>query len=438
MLLNSKIKKKILILVLIGFSFFIFQTNINIHSNQKLDDYYQKNDIIEKINPSSHYLEWYDVWGGTSADYGRGGVITDDNGFIYITGQTYSFGSGGYDIFIMKYDTYGNLIWRRYWGTSTNEIAHDITLDSSGDIYITGYQGSSGYNILLLKYDSNGNYQWHAIWGPAVFNEGFGVVVNHNGDIYVTGRTTDDFVLLKYSSTGNLIWDKINTNLCGGDCIVIDTTGFIYISGRVDASSNKYLSKFNSNGILISNHFWGGADIAEVKDMVIDRSSNFYITGCTEFNEARNNDAYIIKLNSLGSKLWNHTWGTFLYERGCGITLDDFGNIYLTGEINTPNQKNDVFIVKFNPYGTELWNDSWGGLENDNGYEIAVDMNGDIYITGDTYSYGSGDNDVFILKYLSLVPPGPFKPELPNLLTLVIALFFISLVITLYLKKKVK
>ena len=151
MILNCKIKENIFILILIGFSFFISQANIDINSNQKLDYYNQKIDIIERINPSSYYLGWHDVWGGSEADYGRGGIAIVDNGFIYTTGHTNSFGSGSYDIFIMKYDTSGNLVWRRYWGTSTHEHAYDITLDSSGDIYITGYQDSSGYNILLLK-----------------------------------------------------------------------------------------------------------------------------------------------------------------------------------------------------------------------------------------------------------------------------------------------
>ncbi len=409
MILNPKLKKNTLILLLLGFSFFIFQANIDIISNQKAVDYNQKNDIIERISPSSYYLDWHDVWGGSASDYGRGGIAIDDDGFIYITGYTYSFGSGGYDIFIRKYDTYGNLIWNRYWGTSTHEQAHDITLDSSGDIYITGYQGSSGYDLLLLKYDSNGNYQWHSIWGPGTFNEGDGVALDESGDIYVAGRTGDNFALLKYSSTGALIWSKINTSFHGGDDLVIDDSGFIYICGRDKASSKEYLSKFNSNGILIWNHFWGGADILEVRDMIMDNVSNFYITGRTEFNVASINDAYIVKLNSSGSILWNLTWGKSLYEMGCGITIDYVGNIYLTGELDSPSNNIDAFIVKFDSYGVQLWNDTWGGIENDDGDRIALDMNGDIHITGTTRSYGAGANDVFILKYSPPIPPRPFN-----------------------------
>ncbi len=353
---------------------------------------------------SPYNLEWKDIWGGSVADYGRGGIVVDDdNGYIYTTGSTYSFGNGGYDIFINKYNLLGEKIWTRFWGTTTHENAHDITLDSSGNIYITGYQGQSGYHIFLLKYDSNGNYQWHSTWDQAVWDEGYGVAVDKFGYIYVTGRTTDDFVLLKYNSAGNLVWSKIETSLHGGDDIVIDESGFIYICGRSDIPSNKYLSKYNSNGVLIWTHFWGDTNIINVENMVIDNLSNFYITGRAHDN---NDDAFIVKLDSSGLEIWNITWGTSLNEWGSGIALDHFGNIYLTGEISLSDER-DTFLTKFDNIGKNLWKITWGGSGYDDGDRIAIDITRNIYITGTTNSYGAGDSDAFILKYSFL--PGSFQ-----------------------------
>ena len=353
MVVNQRIKSYSIILLLIAISIF---------NRQVIPEfiYNQKNDAIVRLSSSSYYLDWTDVWGGLEADYGRGGIVVDDYGYIYIAGYTFNFGSGRYDIFIIKYNTNGTKIWTRFWGTSTDEFANDITLDASGDIYITGHQGSSGYDMLLLKYDSNGNYQWHSTWGPETFNEGNGVVVNTSGDIYIAGRAGGELAFLKYNSAGNLVWSKINTSLLVGDDIGIDEAGFFYICGRNKASSNKYLSKFNSNGGLIWNHFWG-SDVLSVCDMALDDSSNFYFTGNIEVNGGSNTDAYIVKLTSSGSKLWSVNWGTPLNEIGYGICLDDFGNIYLTGEVNSPEKKRDAFIAKFDPYGVQLWDDTWGG-----------------------------------------------------------------------------
>lgn len=374
----------------------IILINIPLNSKVKIN---QKSNIKLKTSSTSYCFEWDDIWGGLSADLGTGGIAIDNNGFIYITGDTYSFGSGQYDIYIIKYDPNGNRIWTRFWGTSTQEHASDITLDSSGDIYITGHQGSSGYHLLLLKYNSDGDYQWHSTWDQATWDEGCGVIVDEFGNIYVTGRTTDDFVLWKFDSIGGLIWSKINTSLQSGLVIGKDESGFIYTSGT--DSNNVYLSKYYPNGTIIWNRFWGGGDTEWVFDIAVDNSSNIYLTGGTYSYGAGGIDTYIIKYNCSGSKLWDITWGTPYDEMCHGIALDNLGNIFLTGDASKQDLKRDTFIAKFDWNGTLAWDDKWGGLELDDGYGIALDIKGSIYVTGTTNSFGAGDHDVFILKFSS-------------------------------------
>ncbi|MFW9826162.1 MAG: SBBP repeat-containing protein [Candidatus Thorarchaeota archaeon] len=381
---------------------------------KEMNFYTEKYDENIKTSSSSYYLDWFDIWGGSEQEYLYSGVATDSNGFIYVAGDTYSFGSGGYDIFVIKYDLYGNKIWTRFWGTSTHENVNDITVDSSGDIYITGYQGSSGYDMLILKYDSNGNYQWHSIWGPGTFNEGYGVVVNGSGDVYIAGRADGDFALLKYNSAGIFLWSKINRSLPGPDDIVIGKSGFLYICGKQDYI-NKYIAKYNSNGMLIWNHLWTDENIVDVNAMALDNNSNFYLTGTIQINDTSNRDAYIVKFNSSGSILWKFLWGNpiyendTIYETGKGIAIDDFGNIYIVGETDTPYKNSDTFILKLNSYGDQLWNKTWGGLQSDYGCGLTLDMYGDVYISGTTNSYGAGNSDIFILKYSPCIPPRMFN-----------------------------
>lgn len=414
--MKFKFKHKEIVLVsfLIIFSLLILQVNIEINIFKDVNFYAGKYNENIKASSSSYYLDWFDIWGGLEQEYLYSGVATDSNGFIYIAGDTYSFGSGGYDIFIIKYDLYGNKIWTRFWGTSTHENVNDITVDSSGDIYITGHQGSSGYDMLILKYDSNGNYQWHSIWGSGTFNEGYGVAVDGSGDVYIAGRTGGDFALLKYNSAGTFLWGKINRSLPGADDIVVDKSGFLYICGNQDFI-NKYIAKYNSNGILIWNHLWTDESIVDVNAMALDNNSNFYLTGTIQINDTSNRDAYIVKFNSSGSILWKFLWGNpihendTIYETGKGIAVDDFGNTYIVGETDTLYKNSDTFILKLNSYGDQLWNKTWGGFLSDYGYGIALDMYGDLYVSGTTNSYGAGDSDVFILKYSPCISPRTFS-----------------------------
>lgn len=434
---NKSLKKFIILFLVIG----TILINIPLNPKVKIN---QKSTLNLKTSSTSYCLEWEDIWGGSSAEYGRGGIAIDNNGSIYITGDTYSFGSGGYDIYIIKYDTNGNKIWTRFWGTSTHETAHDIALDSSGDIYVTGHIGESGYSMLLLKYDSNGNYQWHSIWGQATWDEGYGVIVDEFGNIYVTGRTMDDFVLWKFDSLGSLIWSKINTNLQSGLVISKDESGFIYTSGT--DGNNVYLSKYYPNGTIIWNRCWGGEDTEWVHDIAVDNSSNIYLAGGTYSYGAGEIDTYIIKYNCTGTKLWNTIWGTPYNEMCFGIALDDLGNIFLTGyiflpgETNKTDHKRDTFIAKFDCNGTLVWLDTWGGLEYDDGYGIALDMNGSIYVTGSTNSFGAGDSDIFILKYSSCktqIPPNLIGFSIIEL-SWFIVIFLFGIMCFLLKKKRIK
>ncbi|MFX0137995.1 MAG: SBBP repeat-containing protein [Candidatus Hodarchaeota archaeon] len=408
----------------------------------------EKSTLNISNNNELYYIDWELTWGGPEQEYGRGGIAIDNNGSIYIAGSTYSYGSGGYDAFLFKYDENGKKVWNLTWGDSQHQMPHDIAISPSGNIYITGEYGSIGgipTYVFLVKFDSNGSYQWDDKWGPSDWNEGYGVAVDEHENIYVTGRAGSDFVLLKYNSDGIQTWNKIDTNLQEGKDVAIGAPGTLYTIGRI--GDQAYLSKYNDNGIMIWHRVWGGSSFEHVEAMAVDNLYNVYFTGATSSFGAGREDVYIIKYSSSGSLIWNITWGTPFYEYANGITLDENNNIYLTGETDMTtlisgcdtsasnmSGANNAFIAKFDPQGNNIWYDTWGNHDFTVGNRIGLDAEGCIYVTGTTYRSGGGEGDLFLVKY----KPSPIKiPPLyiPGYELFTIAIIGVILIIGIVQKK---
>ena len=163
--------------------------------------------------------------GTTASDYGYG-VTVDSSDNIYVTGYTYggldgNTNSGENDIFLVKYNSSGVKQWTQQLGTSTDDLGRGVTVDSSDNIYVTGYtQGgldgntnAVGQDIFLVKYNSSGTKQWTQQLGSTSSEVGYGVTVDSSDNIYVTGTTYGgldgntnsgnwDIFLVKFNSDG--------------------------------------------------------------------------------------------------------------------------------------------------------------------------------------------------------------------------------------------
>ncbi|RLE59135.1 MAG: hypothetical protein DRJ32_05190, partial [Thermoprotei archaeon] len=144
-------------------------------------------------------------WKGNYADLFSD--VACSGNYIYVVGCTNSYGNGGYDILLVKYDMNGNMIWNKTYGGAGNEIGEGIYVDRSG-IYIVGYGDN---DVIVLACDLNGNLKWMKKWGGS--GDDFGTGIVRCGDsIYVAGYTSSygvgshDVLLLRYTLDGDLKW----------------------------------------------------------------------------------------------------------------------------------------------------------------------------------------------------------------------------------------
>ncbi|MFX1315247.1 MAG: SBBP repeat-containing protein [Promethearchaeota archaeon] len=191
-----------------------------------------------------------------------------------------------------------------------------------------------------------------------------------------------------------------------GESIVMDSSDNIYFAGYTasfGSGGDICLVKYHSPGFQQSNRIWGGSDIDWGKGIAIDSSRNIYITGTTWSYGAGSSDVILVKYNSLGNLEWYRTWGGSDWDGGYDLAIDSSGDIYITG--NTASYgagTRDVCLIKYNSSGVLQWDRIWGSTEVDRSNAIALDSSENIYIIGETYGFGAKDSDMCLLKYNNL------------------------------------
>ena len=236
-------------------------------------------------------------WSGTkqlgASAYGPegNGIASDSSGNVYMTGYTGSFGSFGYNI-VVKYDSSGVTQWTQQIGTSSEDVANGIAIDSNGNVYVTGYTAggldgntSAGQNdIFVVKYNSAGVKQWTQQLGTSSADVANGIAIDSNGNVYVTGYTAGaldgnsqigngDYFLVKYDSGGVKQWTQQHgtaprsdyawlwSKEDNGKALVTDSSGNIYVTGYtvgdlanapytggVSYDKNLFVVKYDENG----------------------------------------------------------------------------------------------------------------------------------------------------------------------------------------------
>jgi len=320
------------------------------------------------------------------------------------------------------------VLWSRAWGGSGVEDTYGIALDSSDNIYVVGETNSTSFSsltisqpgpqtisdIFLLKYDSSGQQEWYRTWGGVEDEWGRSLVTDSSDNIFVVGSTEsfgagdNDIALIKFNSLGAQQWNTTwgTSGSESGYSIALDLSGNIFIVGSISTgnpqpdTSDVVLVKFNSLGEYQWDKTWNGGGIEAGWAMIMDSSENIFITGLT-LSLGTPADLFLLKYNSSGDLQWDVTWGGNGFEDAHSIELDSSGNIYVSGETGSFGAgSTDISLVKYNSTGDLQWYKTWGGSDSEGGWDLlALDSSENIYLAGGTKSFGTGIHDGFLVKY---------------------------------------
>lgn len=332
-----------------------------------------------KYSPSGK-LECFKTFGGGSSLLDTFGyaVAFDTSNNMYVTGTTQTFGGQDFDVFLQKYDSSCNLVVPTFqWAGPGNDVPRGIAVDSFDNVYITGYTDSYGagqFDVFLLKFRPYDNeFLFSKTWGGPQNDYGFGVAVDGFDNVYVTGATNSyGAAQSSYGAT----------------------------------ASDAFLLKYDSSGNLLFQKTWGGPQNDYGNGVAVDSAGNIYVAGTTNSFGTKSGvpNAFLLKYDSGGRLLFNQFWEEGQSSYGTGVTVDAVGNVYLTGYaygLGTNLGVPKAFLLKYDPSGNLLLRRAWGGNRGDYGYGVVVDFQGNIYETGYTFSFGPNAQgvNIFFLKY---------------------------------------
>ena len=334
--------------------------------------------FLAKFSNSGSFI-WATYYGGSSEDDAEA-VSTDGSGNVYITGITKSgngiatngayqsvFGGGsGYDAFLAKFNSSGNLLWGTYYGGSGDDQGGGISIDGSGNVYMIGYTSSStgiattgsyqssyaggGSDVFLAKFNSSGNLIWGTYFGGPGQDFGYGVSSDNFGNVYFAGSTTS------------------NTN--------ISTIGAYQTSngGGYDA----FLAKFSSSGAEDWATYYGGTGDDGALGLCTDVNGNIFMTGSTASSNAISTSGAYQTAYAGGEDAF---FAKF-HEHNSGINSPVNSDLY--GLSVYPNPFTDKTLVGFS-------------LPASGHVKITLmDVNGKILSVPADRTFGSGKNEIEI------------------------------------------
>jgi hypothetical protein len=279
------------------------------------------------------------------------------------------------------------------------DYGYTIAVDQDGNSYVGGFgNGSTSlFDIFVLKYNTNGDTVWTRRWTSSYPNYSaycYSIAVDNDGNVYTTGFMSDGFtggrfITLKYNSSGVLQWTADykgpGTSIDYGNCIVVDDAGNSYVTGWSGSENNLHdytTIKYSPDGDSLWVRRYNGSanDNDYAYWLALDASGDVYVTGQT-VETGSDNDITTIKYSNDGDVLWVQKYnGTGNgYDAGQAIAVDADGNAYVTGNHTTISGL-ECATIKISSDGDLLWSSSYPapGVM----ISIALDDSANSYVSG--------------------------------------------------------
>lgn len=319
------------------------------------------NDMYVARTDASGSPIWEAAFGGSQNEDALCAIPTSDGGFVAV-GYTESYGAGKKDAYLVKMDADGDFQWQRTFGGSDDDRAYSVHETSTGGLAVVGYTksfGGQGRNIYLVMTDAEGNHPVEKNFGGAGSDFAFSVDETYDHGFIIAGSTDGwgtgdyDVYLLRTDSAGDYVWDKT------------------------------FSAQENQAALFVR-------ETAE---------HGFILAGYTHLLGHLDLDMYLIKTDSDGNMVWDGTYGGNNDDLAQAVSETTDGGFVAAGYTYSFGAGGaDAYVVKTGAELSMVWDETYGGSQNDGGAAIQLDPNGGFIVAGYTESYGVGSDDIFVLR----------------------------------------
>ncbi|MEA3477091.1 MAG: T9SS type A sorting domain-containing protein [Bacteroidota bacterium] len=361
----------------------------------------------------SPQLQWSKTYGGSEDDYAMEIVVCTE-GYL-IAGHTKSYGhaNDNYDVYLIRIDGQGNVLWTKTYGGSQDELVAKCEQTHNGGFIISGVTqswglgGSDGY---ILRVDANGDSLWSKNYGGETWDQFYCGIPTLKGGYAFAGYSSvymkgDQFYFVKTEGDGDSSW----TYTVGGD----NQDYGIYMRQNDDQSyitvghtwsegdeSQVYLVMTDKDGGWNWTKAFGGPLEEYAIWMDVTDDPGYVIVGSTQSYGHGSSDFWLVNTDNEGTPMDTYTFGGGSSETANGASRDVDGGILIAGDTwSFGVQAPDVFIMKVTEDGDSIWSLTWGDEDWEYAYEIKPTLDGGYIAVCREYSVTTGDNNILVLKY---------------------------------------
>ncbi len=362
---------------------------------------------------SSQQILWSSINGGLYNDEAYASVQTSDNGYAVI-GSTYSYGSGDYDVFLLRLNERGDTLWTKTYGGSSAEYGRDIIASPDGGFLLVGSTKSGGFglgDVYLVKTDSLGNTIWIKTYGGGETDNGFSIRMTADLGYVICGTTNSygygygDVYLIKIDSIGVVKWIRTYGGALGdsGAAVRLCNDGGFIIAGATgsfgEGYSSMYAIRTDDKGDTLWTRTYGGENSDFGYSVEPTYDGGFIFGGATSSFGAGYNDAYLVKTDFEGTVMWEKTFGGYKDDKAYSVSTTSDGGYILGGTTQSSGAgKLDMYIVKTDANGDSSWTRTFGGTKSDYCRMVYEDFKFNFILIGYSYSYSAGGADAYVVN----------------------------------------
>jgi hypothetical protein len=353
------------------------------------------------------------TFGGPGSDWGNSVQQTSDGGYV-IAGSTNSYGAGDYDVWLIKTDASGSRVWDKTFGGPGHDVGSSVQQTSDGGYIVAGTtlsDGASTLDVWLIKTDASGGRVWDRTFGGASDEAGYSVQHTPDGGYVVAGTTrsygagSSDFWLIRTDASGSELWDRTfgGADEDDGNSVQQMSDGGYIVAGRSRSSGEDeydiWLVKTDGLGNRVWDDTFAGAGDDGTGSVQQTPDGGFIVAGWTDFRATGDYDVWLIKTDTAGNRVWDRTFGRSDRDYGESIQQTPDGGYVIAGRTESSETGDpDVWLIRTDASGNEVWNRIFGGPDADAGYSMCRTSDGGFAVTGWTRSFGVGQADVYLIK----------------------------------------